>query len=91
MYNVRVKIKKGASRKELKMRKSEQMVKSVYEIKCWWGDDCEDRTIRYVVASSEEEADQKMKEYADTLKAEGCEELHWIPENHIVEMDWVIV
>lgn len=76
---------------ELKMRKSEQMVKSVYEIKCWWGNDCDDRTTRYVVASSEEEADQKMKEYADTLKAEGCEELHWIPENHIVEMDRVIV
>ena len=73
------------------MRKSEQMVKSVYEIECWWGDDCDDRTTRYVVASSEEEADQKMKEYADTLKAEGCEELHWIPENHIVEMDRVIV
>ena len=39
---------------ELKMRKSKQMVKSVYEIKCWWGDDCDDRATRYVVASSEE-------------------------------------
>ena len=73
------------------MKKSDEMMKKVFEIKCWWDDDYEDRTTRYVVASSEEEADQKMKEYADTLKAEGCEELHWIPENHIVEMDRVIV
>lgn len=73
------------------MRKSEQMVKSVYEIKCWWGDNYDERTTRYVVASSEEEADQKMKEYADNLKAEGCAELHWMPENHRVEMDLVIV
>ena len=73
------------------MKKSDEMMRKVFEIKCWWDDDYDDRTTRYVVASSEEEADQKMKEYADTLKAEGCEELHWIPENHIVEMDRVIV
>ena len=73
------------------MKKSNEMMRKVFEIKCWWDDDYDDRTTRYVVASSEEEADQKMKEYADTLKAEGCEELHWIPENHIVEMDRVIV
>ena len=73
------------------MKKSDEMMRKVFEIKCWWDDDYDDRTTRYVVASSEEEADQKMKEYADTLKAEGCEELHWIPENHIVEIDRVIV
>ena len=73
------------------MKKSNEMMRKVFEIKCWWDDDYDDRTTRYVVASSEEEADQKMKEYADTLKAEGCEELHWIPENHIVEIDRVIV
>ena len=73
------------------MRKSEQMVKSVYEIKCWWDDNYNERTTRYVVASSEEEADQKMKEYADNLEAEGCAKLNWMPGNHIVEMDWVIV
>ena len=73
------------------MKKSNEMMRKVFEIKCWWGDDYDDRTTRYVVASSEEEADQKMKEYADSLKAEGCEELHWIPENHIVEIDRVIV
>ena len=73
------------------MKKSNEMMRKVFEIKCWWDDDYEDRTTRYVVASSEEEADQKMKEYADALKAEGCEELHWIPENHIVEIDRVIV
>ena len=73
------------------MKKSDEMMRKVFEINCWWDDDYDDRTKRYVVASSEEEADQKMKEYADTLKAEGCEELHWIPENHIVEMDRVIV
>ena len=73
------------------MKKSDEMMRKVFEIKCWWDDDYDDRTTRYVVASSEEEADQKMKEYADNLKAEGCEELHWIPENHIVEMDRVIV
>lgn len=73
------------------MKKSNEMMKKVFEIKCWWDDDYDDRTTRYVVASSEEEADQKMKEYADALKAEGCEELHWIPENHIVEIDRVIV
>ena len=73
------------------MKKSNEMMRKVFEINCWWRDDCDDRTKRYVVASSEEEADQKMKEYADALKAEGCEELHWIPENHIVEIDRVIV
>ena len=73
------------------MKKSNEMMRKVFEIKCWWGDDCDDRATRYVVASSEEEADQKMKEYAEALKAEGCEELHWIPENHIVEIDRVIV
>lgn len=73
------------------MKKSDEMMRKVFEIKCWWDDDYDDRTTRYVVASSEEEADQKMKEYADALKAEGCEELHWIPENHIVEIDRVIV
>ena len=73
------------------MKKSDGMMRKVFEIKCWWDDDYDDRTTRYVVASSEEEADQKMKEYADALKAEGCEELHWIPENHIVEIDRVIV
>lgn len=73
------------------MKKSNEMMRKVFEIKCWWDDDYDDRTTRYVVASSEEEADQKMKEYADALKAEGCEELHWIPENHIVEIDRVIV
>ena len=73
------------------MKKSDEMMRKVFEINCWWGDDCDDRTKRYVVASSEEEADQKMKECADALKAEGCEELHWIPENHIVEIDRVIV
>ena len=81
----------GKGPEELKMRKSEQMVKSVYEIKCWWDDNYNERTTRYVVASSEEEADQKMKEYANNLKAEGCAELNWMPGNHIVEMDWVIV
>lgn len=73
------------------MKKSNEMMRKVFEIKCWWDDDYDDRTTRYVVASSEEEADQKMKEYANALKAEGCEELHWIPENHIVEIDRVIV
>ena len=73
------------------MKKSNEMMRKVFEIKCWWDDDYDDRTTRYVVASSEEEADQKMKEYADALKAEGYEELHWIPENHIVEIDRVIV
>ena len=73
------------------MKKSNEMMRKVFEIKCWWDNDYDDRTTRYVVASSEEEADQKMKEYADALKAEGCEELHWIPENHIVEIDRVIV
>lgn len=73
------------------MKKSDEMMRKVFEIKCWWDDDYDDRTTRYVVASSEEEADQKMKEYADTLKAEGCAQLNWIPENHIVEIDRVIV
>ena len=73
------------------MKKSDEMMRKVFEIKCWWDDDYDDRTTRYVVASSEEEADQKMKEYADTLKAEGRAQLNWIPENHIVEIDRVIV
>ena len=73
------------------MKKSDEMMRKVFEIKCWWDDDYDDRTTRYVVASSEEEADQKMKEYADALKAESCAQLNWIPENHIVEIDRVIV
>lgn len=73
------------------MKKSDAMVKKVFEIKCWWEDDYDERTTVYVVANSEEEADQKMKEYADNLKAEGCAELHWAHENHRVEMDGVIV
>ena len=73
------------------MKKSDEMVKKVFEIKCWRGYNYDERTTVYVVANSEEEADQKMKEYADRLKAEGYEELHWVPENHRTEMDWVIV
>lgn len=90
MYNKG--INKGkAQAEECKMKKSDEMMRKVFEIKCWWDDDYDERTTVYVVANSEEEADQKMKEYADNLKAEGCAELNWMPGNHIVEMDWVIV
>lgn len=73
------------------MKKSDKMMRKVFEIKCWWDDDYDERTTVYVVANSEEEADQKMKKYANNLKAEGCAQLNWMPENHRVEMDWVIV
>ena len=54
------------------MKKSNEMMRKVFEIKCWWGDDCDDRTTRYVVASSEEEADQKMKEYNQSRSLRYC-------------------
>ena len=39
------------------MKKSDKMMRKVFEIKCWWDDDYDERTTVYVVANSEEEAD----------------------------------
>lgn len=67
------------------------MMKSVYEVKCWWGDDVEDTTIRYVVASSDEEVDEKMQQYSNELLQQGCLKLNWVSgSGYVVEIDYVI-
>ncbi len=66
------------------------MVKQVYKINCWWEDDVDDMCVRFVAASSEEEANKKMKQYARELMRQGFLKLHWYTGGYQIEMDYVI-
>ena len=68
------------------------MYKAVFKVRCWWNDEYSDTTYRYVVASSDEEVNEKMKKYAKYLKDNGFADLHWDNSSgYQVELDNVVI
>lgn len=65
-------------------------MKTVYKVKVWYADDMDRMQVRYVVANTEAEVDDKMEEYKNDLLARGCAELHWVCGGYEVEIDGVI-